>query len=92
MSQQVHRHVLDDGHIVRAEARSQASEVVMEDDIEHPVEPVLDAPVRADGAGARTALAKVLAPSWAEDRKERVSLWSRPLRSISERTHTIAAN
>ncbi len=41
----------DDGEVLRAEAGAQAAEVVVEDDVEDPVETVLDAPVGGRGAG-----------------------------------------
>lgn len=49
--EQVHGHVLDDGHIVSAETGSQAREVVVEDDIEDPMQPAFDAPLRTYRAG-----------------------------------------
>ena len=42
--------MLDDRHVLRAEAGAQARQIIVEDDVEHPVQPVLDAPVAADGA------------------------------------------
>jgi len=43
--------VFDDGHVLGPAAGSQACEVVVEDDIEDLVQPVLDAPVGAHGGG-----------------------------------------
>ena len=43
--------VLDDGEVLRSEAASQPREIVVEDHVEDPVEPVLDAPVGAPGTG-----------------------------------------
>ncbi len=41
----------DDGHVVGAMAGPQAGQVLLELDIEHPVELVFDGPVAAHGAG-----------------------------------------
>ena len=49
--QQIERGVLDDGHVLRPVAGSQPCQVVAEDDIQHPVQPVLDAPAASDTAG-----------------------------------------
>ena len=51
VADEVHCHVLDDGHILGSESGSEPCEVVVEDDIENPMEPVFDAPVVADGLG-----------------------------------------
>ena len=40
--------MLDDSHVLRAKAGPQARQIIVEDDVEHPVQPVLDAPVAAD--------------------------------------------
>jgi len=50
-SQQVHGHVSDDRHVFGAEAGAQSGQIVMEDDVEHPMEAIFDAPVSAHGAG-----------------------------------------
>lgn len=42
-----------EGHVVWAIVGTQAGEIVMQDDIEHPVEPVLDAPMGANGLRER---------------------------------------
>ena len=41
----------DGGHVLRAVSGAQAAKVFVEDDVEHPVQAVLDVPVRADGVG-----------------------------------------
>jgi len=41
----------DDGHVVGTMAGAQARTILTEDDVEDPVEAVLDAPVAADGGG-----------------------------------------
>ena len=49
-----------DGHVVGTVSGSQAGEVVVEDDVEHPMEAIFDVPVGAHGAGeidASTTLA-----------------------------------
>lgn len=51
MADEVHGHVFDHGHVVGAVAASQASEIVVRDHVEHPVEAVLDAPMGANGGG-----------------------------------------
>lgn len=43
--------VFDDGHILRPVEAAQAGEIVVEDDIENPVQPVLNAPMSAHGGG-----------------------------------------
>jgi hypothetical protein len=53
---QVHGDVLDHGHVVRPEAGSKAREVVMEDDVEDPVQAVLDAPMGSDGGGEKLCI------------------------------------
>jgi hypothetical protein len=50
LCQQVESGVPDDGHIGRSMTGAQTGEVIAEDDIEHPVQPVLDPPVPADDA------------------------------------------
>jgi hypothetical protein len=42
---EVEGEVADDGHIGRAVAIAQARLVLVEVDVEHPVEPILDAPM-----------------------------------------------
>ena len=49
--EQVEGDVLDDGEVLRAEAVSQPAEIIVEDDVEDPMEAVFDAPVGAGGAG-----------------------------------------
>jgi len=49
-SDQVHGDVLGGGHVLRCIACSEAGKVVMEDDVEDPMEAVLDAPMGANGA------------------------------------------
>jgi len=39
--------VFDNGHVLRAVAGPQAGEIVAEDDIKHPMDPVFDAPMGA---------------------------------------------
>ena len=46
----------DDSHVFRAVAFSQAGLVFVEDDVEHPVQAVFDAPVAAHGRGRRSAV------------------------------------
>jgi hypothetical protein len=43
--------MFDDGHILRSVAASQPRKIVVEDDVQDPVEPVLDAPMSADNRG-----------------------------------------
>ena len=43
--------MLDGGHVCRSIVSSQAHQVVMEDDIHHPVQPVFDVPMGAYGCG-----------------------------------------
>jgi hypothetical protein len=62
-AEEIQGHVLDGGHVFRAVAGPQPGGIVAEDDVEHPVQAVLDLPV-----GARTARAKVSAPSLAAAR------------------------
>jgi hypothetical protein len=50
-SHDVDGHVLDDAHVLGTVAGSEADEVVVVDDIEHPVQAVLNAPMGAHGAG-----------------------------------------
>jgi len=38
--------VFDDSHVLRAVAAAQPCEIVMENDVEHPVQAVLDGPYR----------------------------------------------
>ena len=45
MANEVDGHVFDDGDVLRAASGSEACRVVVEDDIEYPVQPILDAPV-----------------------------------------------
>jgi hypothetical protein len=42
--------VLDDSHILRAKAGPQSRQIIVEDDVEYPVQPVLDAPMAADSS------------------------------------------
>ena len=51
LAQEVEREVFDDGHVFRPIPGPQASEVVTEDDVEGPVQLVLDALMGAHGAG-----------------------------------------
>ena len=48
---EVHGHVPDDGHVLRSVSGAQPCEVVVEDDVEHPVKSVFDTPVGAHGEG-----------------------------------------
>lgn len=48
---EVHGHVPDDGHVLGSVACSEAGEVFVEDDVEDPVEAVLDVPMGAHGGG-----------------------------------------
>lgn len=41
----------DHGHVCRSVDGSQAHEIIVEDDVENPVEAVFDAPVGANGSG-----------------------------------------
>ena len=52
ISHQVHGHVFDHGHVLRPVEAAQACEIVVEDDIENPMQPVLDAPM-ASGDGEK---------------------------------------
>ena len=53
LAQQIKREVLHDGHIFRAMAGPQAGEIVAEHHVEHPMQPVLDAPMAAHRARKR---------------------------------------
>lgn len=46
-AEQVHGHVFDGVHVFGAVCGPRAHEIVVENDVEHPREPVLDAPVGA---------------------------------------------
>ena len=59
VADQVEVHVFDDGHVSWAVCGAEARKVVVEDDVEHPME---------TPQWARTAAAKVLASSLAEER------------------------
>ena len=50
-SDEVDGHVFDDRHVLRSEAGPETSEIVVEDDIEDPVQAIFDAPMGADGGG-----------------------------------------
>ena len=54
-AQQVHHHMADGGHVVRAVSGSQTREVLMEDDIQHPMQTVLDMPMAAHRVGELAA-------------------------------------
>ncbi len=43
--------MFDDGHVFRAVSSPQSGEIVVEDDVEHPVQAVFHTPVRAHRAG-----------------------------------------
>jgi hypothetical protein len=60
---EVHGHVFDGGHVFRFVVGSKAHQVVVEVDVEHPVQAVLDAQC------ARTARARVRASIGREERK-----------------------
>ena len=49
MAHDVHGDVPDERHVVRPIFGPQADEIIVEDDVEHPVELVLDAPMGTDG-------------------------------------------
>src|SRR3546814_5806626 len=51
MADEVQGHVFDDGHVVGPVPGAQTGEVVVEDDVVHPVQPVLDAPMGTHGGG-----------------------------------------
>ncbi len=51
VSQEVHGHVFDDGHVFGSEAGAEPGEIVVKDDVEHPVEAIFHVPVCAHGAG-----------------------------------------
>src|SRR3546814_20182200 len=51
MADEVQGHVFDDGHVLGPAPGAQTGEVVVEDDVEHPVQPVLDAPMGTHGGG-----------------------------------------
>ena len=53
---QVEVHVFDDGHVSWAVCGAEARKVVVEDDVEHPMETVLDAPVGSHGGGESLGL------------------------------------
>jgi hypothetical protein len=48
---EVHGDVLDDGHVLRPVSGSEPCEVVVKDDVEDPMQAVLDTPVGAHGGG-----------------------------------------
>ena len=47
--EQVESHVLDDRHVFGAMAAAQAGEVVLEHDIQDPMQPIFHMPMRAHG-------------------------------------------
>ena len=51
VSQEVHSHVFDDRHVFGSDAGAQPGKIVVEDDVENPMEAIFDAPVGAHGAG-----------------------------------------
>ena len=61
--EQSSQHMFDKRHVLWAVSRSQASEVVVEDDVQDPMQAALDAP-----KCPRTVAAKVLALSSADER------------------------
>src|SRR4051812_49625428 len=66
VAQQVHRHVLHDGHVGGAVAGPQPGEVVLEHHVQDPVQAVLDPPAAAhragEGGGVEAGRAQVVAP------------------------------
>ena len=62
----VHSHVFDDGHVLGSAACSQARQVVVKDDVEHPMEAIFDAPMAShgccEGLGIELCRGKVEAP------------------------------
>jgi hypothetical protein len=56
VADQVEVHVFDDGHVSWAVCGAEARKVVVEDDVEHPMETVLDAPVGSHGGGESLGL------------------------------------
>ncbi len=66
MAHAVHCDVIDDGHVLRAVAGSQSGQIVMEDEIDNPVQAVLDAPMGAhrggEGLGVGRRRGEVTAP------------------------------
>ena len=50
VAHEVHGHVLHGGHVLGAVAGAQPGEVVVEDHVQDPVQPVIDAPVSAQRA------------------------------------------
>jgi hypothetical protein len=53
---EVHGHVFDGGHIFWSVFGSEPHEVVVEDDVEDPMEPVFDAPMGANGAREKSVV------------------------------------
>lgn len=53
MADEVHGDAFDHSHVLGAVGGPQAVEIVVKDDVEHPVEAVLDAPMGADRGGER---------------------------------------
>ena len=51
LTDEVHGHVFDNGHVFGPVSGAESSEVVVEDDVEDPVEAIFDAPVGAHGPG-----------------------------------------
>jgi ATP-dependent exoDNAse (exonuclease V) alpha subunit len=65
ISHEVHGHVFDDGHVLRAIEAAQPCEIVVEGDIENPMEAVLDAPMGSDcgreGSGIEPCRGEIIA-------------------------------
>ena len=53
VSDEVHCHVFDCGHVSWPVVGAQTHQVVVEHHVKHPVQPVFDAPMGADGAGEK---------------------------------------
>ena len=51
MTDEVHGHVFDDGHVLGAVTGSQSGEIIVEDDVENPMQAILDPPMGAHGGG-----------------------------------------
>ena len=66
VAHEVHGDMFDDRHVVRAVCGSEPCEIVMEDDIEHPVQPVFDPPVGSfgmrEGLGFELCRREIVAP------------------------------
>ena len=66
IAHEVQGHVFDDGHVLRSVVAAEPGQIVVEDDIEDPMQAVFDAPVgahrRRESLGVETSGGEVVAP------------------------------